>query len=227
MKVTKFSYALLSALMLAGAVAPSVTTFASEAPVSDSVKVESSVESILANSDSSTIPTGPDEYTSSPELDALTQYVSVVNNQWVLSVPNDAGFSDDLITQAQAQIKSSNAFVTAESLEIDPETMVATKELSIRVDGSVEERSYGVNGLIKTGWNYQRWAFDAGLVKDLMTGSVAAVFGGIGWAVSGPVGAMVVAAIAAIVGNHLPDIKDGVWVDYNTILKTVTNVGFQ
>lgn len=81
-------------------------------------------------------------------------------------------------------------------------------------------------GVLKVGWNYVRLGFDAGLTKDLLTGA-AAVFGLIGYAVIGPGAAAITAAVAAVVGNHLANIKDGVWVDYNFYLVGVNNARWQ
>ena len=169
---------------------------------------------------------GPEGSIANPELNKLTPYVSVVDNQFVLSLPEDSQFSDELVAQAKEQIALSNSLIASGNLKIDAETLSATQEFGIEIDG-VEVRSYGKNGVLKVGWNYVRLGFDAGLTKDIVTGSAAAAFGAIGYAVTGPGGAAITAAVAAIVGNHVSNIKNGVWVDYNFLLGKVNNIGWQ
>lgn len=154
MKVVKIGYALLSAIVLTGAVVPTVTVAAATTSNSKIVDQSSSFEEdavgLSVEAENSEIPMGPEGSLSYPELNALTLYVSVVNNKFVLSLPADNQFSNELIAQAEEQITLSNQLIESGNLVIDTATMAATQ--TFYADGAdVEVRSYGKKGRLK-GW---------------------------------------------------------------------------
>ncbi len=160
------------------------------------------------------------------ETDVLTPYVKVIDNQFILSLPDNIEISQELKEKALQQLNSSNKVIREQHLTINAETMVAEKVYFINTKKSVF-RSYGRTGILKTGWNFVRVGLDAGLTKDIITVGVAGAAGYLGFLVSGPGAAAVVAAVSGVVGNHVANIRDGVWFDYNAFTKTITMAGRQ
>ena len=160
------------------------------------------------------------------ETNQLTKYVTVKNNQFILTLPSKVNVSPEIIAKAKDELNASNKVIAESGLTINPTTLVAEKIVSVN-PGDIQVRSYGKTGILKVGWNYARVGLDAGLVKDILIGGVSGAAGYLGFIVSGPGAAAIVAAVAGIAGNHVGNIKNGVWFDYNIFTRGITHIGWQ
>ncbi len=165
----------------------------------------------------------------SSETDFLTKYIKVVDNQFVLDLPSNVVVSPEVNRLAIEEVAASNEFVKENGLSINPRTLTAEAKI---VDGKlvtsgISVRSYGKTGVLKVGWNYVRIGLDAGLTKDILTAGVAGAAGYLGFIAGGPTVAAIVAAVSGVVGNHVSNIKNGVWFDFNPLTKSITAVGRQ
>ena len=78
---------------------------------------------ISANTDTVTIePKNNTDKSSNDDIQALDKYVSVVNNQFVLSIPISANVSNDLVAKAQEVVDKSNQSITKNHLVINANT---------------------------------------------------------------------------------------------------------
>ena len=163
----------------------------------------------------------------------LNQYVSVRNNQFVLTIPSGLNISSEKIQRANAEIIASNSLIKKFGLTIDTKTGVASESLSLYVN-PIQSRIYGKNGILAIGWNYIRVGLDRGLVKDILS---------VGWGILGggsallakkigipgkyatEIAGIVGAAIGAVLGNHVK--AEAVWFDFNTFTYTVSAFGYQ
>ena len=78
---------------------------------------------ISANTDTVTIePKNNTDKSSNDDIQALDIYVSVVNNQFVLSIPISATISNDLVVKTQEVVDKSNQSITKNHLVINANT---------------------------------------------------------------------------------------------------------
>ena len=164
-----------------------------------------------------------------PVSNHLTKYISGVNNRFILKMPDNIKVSDSVRKRAIAELSASNALIEKYDLTIDTNTKTANATFidGVIIRNGIHPRKYGKTGILKVGWNYVRAGLDAGLTKDVITAGVAGAAGYLGFLASGPGAAAVVAAVSGVVGNHVANIKDGVWFDYNIYTKYITAAGKQ
>lgn len=160
--------------------------------------------------------------------DFLTKYVSVLDNQFVLNIPENAQLSMDVHNRALSELAVTNSFVKENNLTINPDTLIAETTFANGhiQSGDFSVAAYGKTGILKVGWNYVKVGLNAGLTKDVLTAGVAGAAGYLGFLVSGPGAAAVVAAVSGVVGNHV-NVKNGVWFTYNIVSRKVTSAGWQ
>lgn len=82
---------------------------------------------ISANTNTEVVkPANQQLQTSDDDIQSLDKYVTVVNNQFVLSVPNNANVSNELIVKAQEAINQSNQSITKNRSIINVNTKTVT-----------------------------------------------------------------------------------------------------
>lgn len=171
------------------------------------------------------------EYLSSSIQKKLNEYVTVKDNQFVLSEKAKAIVSRKEYITAQNLITQANDIVNEGNLVINRQTKVATNTfilpndgnsridvnksiMSLRVVRSKKKYHYGVNK-ISVHWNYTRVYMNKAMTKNVASGVVGGLSGLIGYAASGPAVATIAGAIGNVVSSQVGSIKGGIWVDYN------------
>lgn len=119
MKTSKITYALLSALMLAGAVVPSVSTFATTS-LSTQRKFTNSIGSDI-NAEYSE--TNPNEIFIDSKLQAIVDpYVKVINNQFIIEDAASQVVSPTDMQLVRTHLTRINKVIEETGLTIDPDT---------------------------------------------------------------------------------------------------------
>lgn len=171
------------------------------------------------------------EYLSSADQKKLDKYVTVKDNQFVLSEKAKAIVSRDEYITAQNLIAQANDIVNEGDMVINRQTKVATNTFvltddenartnvnknisSLKAVHSKKKYHYGVNK-VSVHWNYTRVYMNKALAKKVASGVVGGLSGLIGYVASGPALATIVGAIGNVVSSQVDSIKGGIWVDYN------------
>lgn len=161
------------------------------------------------------------------EIDA---YVTVKDNQYVLSDKVKTIVSKDEYLNAQSLIMQANDVISKNDLVINRQTKVATNTFTLTSDENSmsdlarnikslkavhkKKYHYGVNK-ISVHWNYTRVYMNKTLAQNVASGVVGGLSGLIGAVASGPAVATIVGAIGSVVSSQVGSIKGGIWVDYN------------
>ncbi|WP_279034088.1 hypothetical protein [Lactobacillus intestinalis] len=169
----------------------------------------------------------------------LDKYVTVNNNQYVLSKESKSIVSEQEYAAAQQLIKQTNEAIKKTDSVINRETKVATNEFTLSDDkvkvislnqGKATKRKkyhYGVNK-VTYHWNYIRVYLNKNMTQTIASGALGGLGSLIASYVSGGAATFAVGAITAAVTTFVGNsIKGGVWVDYNFLAKTVTRTGWQ
>lgn len=170
----------------------------------------------------------------------LDSYVTVKNNQYVLSESAKTVVSEEEYNVAKQMIEQTNIAVANTGSVINRKTKAATNDFTLSDDAhsiiSLDKSTlatrrkkyhYGVNK-VTYHWNYIRVYLNKSLTQTVAAGAIGGLSTLIANYVSGGLAAFAVGAIssavATLVGNS---IKGGVWVDYNFLAKSVTSCGWQ
>lgn len=146
---------------------------------------------------------------SADNIETLDRYIIVVDNQYVLKLPDSVEISEELLNDVTKSISQTNEQIISEGLYLDPETKSAVQQLNN--ESMIGARSYGKNKVVWR-WNSFTAYLDAGMVRMVSAGAIAAA----GQALKLPTWAMIVAAGAlGAVGYLAGTIHHGVWVDVN------------
>jgi len=149
---------------------------------------------------------------SEQEESALDPYVDVVNNQYVLNLPDNNSFSSATIEKANATINQTNEFIKQNNLTINPETKTGDIPANSLKDSPFVNFSYGFNGHGTFHWNYVRIYIDKGTANGIKAGTIGASSALVG-KIPNP---YLLAAAGACVGLlAMLNINNGIWFDYN------------
>lgn len=156
----------------------------------------------------------------------VDQYVTVVDNQYVLELPDNYDIGSQELDLLKDKMDVINAYIANGNLKIDLDTKIASQTISTF--------KYGVNS-ISFSWNSIIFKLDAGMVELLAkagaAGALAIVIATfpplVAFVAANPVlglavGAIVVSVVDSIVGSGI--INDGLEIHYNFLLFRVTVV---
>ncbi|QBR46760.1 hypothetical protein [Leuconostoc kimchii] len=206
---TKIRYFYLSGLTFASVISFSVISPVTVAFASQNV---SSGAKVASNEDTAT-----DNYSK------YDKYVKVVDNRYVLSIPNDVKIDEATITKINTQLVEVNATVDESGVKINPVTKVAI--INSPVTGNTMLRySAGRNGF-EVHWNYVKIFIsrtDLNKFKNIGSGALGAWIGARG----GVAGAVIGAAVGGIIAEY-GSFPGGMWFNYNYFYRSVTNYGWQ
>lgn len=155
----------------------------------------------------------------STNLNELSQYVTVENNQYVMNLPNNADIPSNVINDANAMINYSNQQIKQNNLTIDPVSKIASSS-------GIQTRSWGKNK-VEFHWNYVRVYIDAGNLRLYYQVGVAALGGALAAVAENPLLIGAISGVTTGLGMQADKIKDGIWYDYNFILRQITQFGKQ
>ncbi len=155
---------------------------------------------------------------SSSNIQKLDPYVKVINNEFVLDLPDNIYLDENDFITTQRMIAEANKIVRENNLTIHPETKTA-------IIYGVQTRAWGKND-IEFHWNFARVYIDAGNLRIALTAGVGGLGGALGFLVTSGWGAAAIGAASAALGIAANNITHGIWFDYNYILG-VTACGLQ
>lgn len=187
---------LLSAATLSTVVLPTVSVYATEKDTLEPDLNQSVVQEFNESS------------MAEENLETLDPYVEVINNKFVLSIPEDVHVDSELLQQAKMMINKSNEAIQNENLTIDPVTKTATLYDSAPVFYAYKQ---GVNK-VTFHWNRARIYLSKTSVRNVKGGSLGAL-GFLSKYLPGIKTKLVASIVFGIIGTR--EVKGGIWFDYN------------
>ena len=156
------------------------------------------------------------------DLSCYDEYVKVVDNKYVLELPDNVFLPDDVIAKIQEQINLSNKLIATENLRIDPYSKSAV------IIGKCTNGE-GINA-VEFNWNYVRVYLSAKNWRILLQAGVGAaeatIMGilNVTSTVALGIAGAIWGALSGIIGEY---VQDGVWFDLNYFYQYVNNFGWQ
>lgn len=183
-------------------------------------KILSMLMSIIMMFSFSMLPTQAKEklVITSSDYHEVDPYIEVVDNKFVLNLPDNIYIEDENLVIINELINKSNEEIAKNNLIIDLNTKSATLS-------GVSTRAWGKND-IEFYWNFARVYIDAGNLRIALTVGVGGLGGVLSYLATAGWAAGAIGAVTAALGIAANNIQDGIWFDYN-YLTGINNFGFQ
>lgn len=154
----------------------------------------------------------------SENYEELDRYIEVVNNEYVLNLPDNVYLENDDLANVEKMLTESNNAIRENDLTINPNTKTA-------ILSGVQTRAWGKND-IEFHWNFVRVYIDAGNLRIALTVGVGGLGGALAFLATSGWAAGAIGAATAALGIAANNVTDGIWFDYNYAFG-VNNCGFQ
>lgn len=162
-------------------------------------------------------------------INELEQFIEVVENQFVLNIPENVVILDSVKNEVLDQLEENNRLIEENYFYIDPVTKIS--------EAQIMTMAYGYNS-VKITWNSIIVKIDAGLLKVLANLATGVGVGAIAIKLAAVIPALeahphLTGLAGAILGEILAGtlydkvIKDGVEIHYNFFYRIITYIKIQ
>lgn len=157
------------------------------------------------------------------DFDKFDEFVSVENNQYILTLPSDHSFTENEISTVEKQLLFSNRLVFENQVALDAETEEAIISIP---DGSMT-RGIG-STYVKIYWNYINVGIARHVLRGGITAGASAIAGSIAaYYTMGAASTFVARVVGGMVGAYAANkIHSGIWFHLNYAYG-INNYGWQ
>lgn len=121
---------------------------------------------------------------SQQQIQSIDKFVSVENNQYVLSIPANSGLTEQQITEAQKEIATTNQAINKDNYSINPTTKIGESRITTRSYAhEIDYLWYGTRHIFRTNAAVSSWTSTLNQLAAANAGAAViagAVFGGVG-----------------------------------------------